>query len=669
MKKYVTLSVLFILLMSIIPIFRTSATSTTITVNPANLYVAVNEDTTATVSVNNVANLTSWQFTMYFLNSILNCTDAAEGPFLQSGGGTYFGYTINNNYNATDGSVTVYDTLLGNTTVAGSGTIASITFNALTVGQTTLQLSETELGDQNIPPQDIPHTTVDGTVYVQNFTLTLTVVGGGTVTLNDTGPYYANGETVQLTANPSVGWSFQGWTGDLTGSTNPADLVMTGNMAVTVTFTQNQYTLTVNIAGSGSVTENPSQATYTWGTNVTLTATATLGWSFLGWTGDVASTANPVIINMTSSMSVTATFTQNTYTLNVSVSPVSSGVVDLNKSGPYNYGDVVQLTAVPAAGWSFAQWSGNLVGSGNPATLTMTNNMTVTATFIQNVYTLTLNVVGTGSLGLNSTGPYHYGDTVQLTASAPAGWIFYYWSGALTGSANPAMIVMTGNFTVFAYFTQQPTLQFSPASRTCRMYSENFTVAISISNAVNVGDFKFEIHYNATLLNCTGIIWNAWGSGTYTLNAATGNITGSTGGTLISGTLTIVTIEFEASFYHIWMSAAGWTNDLTDTIYFQWANVSYSDGPDLTYQRGGSSNQFSVGSDFGYTFSPIQGDVNNDGTVDIFDLRTVAAYFGVEQGDSAWANASKYDLNGDQMIDVFDLRIIAANFGYTYKPS
>jgi uncharacterized repeat protein (TIGR02543 family) len=51
----------------------------------------------------------------------------------------------------------------------------------------------------------------------------------------------------------------------------------------------------------------------------------------------------------------------------------------------YQYGDVVSLTATPAVGWSFVGWSGDLSGSANPATITINGNKTITATFTQNL--------------------------------------------------------------------------------------------------------------------------------------------------------------------------------------------------------------------------------------------------------------------------------------------
>jgi hypothetical protein len=703
-------------------------------VDPQNSYVTIGKTLTVNINVTDVANLTSWQFTLYYLKSVLNCTDAVEGPFLSGPWGTYFNKTINNDYNSTHGSILAYCTLYGMNMVNGSGALAIITFKALSVGDSPLHLSDTKLGDEKIPPQPITHTTVDGLAHVQNFTLTIATVGGGSVSLNASGPYHY-GEAVLLTAVPDIGWSLDHWGGNLSGSDNPATLTISGNMSVTATFTQKGYTLTINVVGIGNVnlnstgpyhygdvvlltavpapgwffqawggnlsgSDNPTKLVitdnmsvtatfienvhtltvnvvgngvvdlnntgpYHYGDAVLLTAFPEAGWSFLRWSGNIVGPANPATLLITGNMSVTATFTQNTYTFTVNV--VGNGVVNLNNTGPYDFGDVILLTAVPAAHWSFDHWSGNLFGSANPTTIVINGNKTVTANFNQNVYILTVMTIGSGSVILDNTGPYHYGDAVLLTAVPAEGMTFQYWSGDLSGSANPATLTMTGNFSVFAYFIDKPNVQMSPSGKTCRVYKEYFILTINISNAVNVRGFAFEIHYNATLLDYMNSTWIVWGPGTIGVDKVNGIIIGSTSGTSLSGAFNVVAIRFRAYFRHVWKSDPSWNNDLTDAIFLQWANVSYPSGPDLYYERG-VPTQINVGPDFAYTFSPIQGDVNNDGSVNIFDLRPVGAYYGAKQGDPNWAEASTCDLSGDGVVDLDDLRIVAANFGYTYIP-
>ena len=49
---------------------------------------------------------------------------------------------------------------------------------------------------------------------------------------------------------------------------------------------------------------------------------------------------------------------------------------------------------------------------------------------------------------------YHYGDTVELTANADAGWSFGGWSGSVTSTDNPVSLTIDGNASVTATFTQ-----------------------------------------------------------------------------------------------------------------------------------------------------------------------------------------------------------------------
>ena len=77
---------------------------------------------------------------------------------------------------------------------------------------------------------------------------------------------------------------------------------------IAATFTQDEYTLTVNVVGGGSVTKNPEQAGYHYNDVVTLTATADLGWTFAGWSGDLTGTTNPGTVTIDGNKDVTATF-------------------------------------------------------------------------------------------------------------------------------------------------------------------------------------------------------------------------------------------------------------------------------------------------------------------------------------------------------------------------
>ena len=67
--------------------------------------------------------------------------------------------------------------------------------------------------------------------------------------------------------------------------------------------------VTVNIDGEGVV--NSSVGSYEAGTLVTIAATPNAGWSFVGWSGDIASTDNPIVIEVTSDIMITAVFKED----------------------------------------------------------------------------------------------------------------------------------------------------------------------------------------------------------------------------------------------------------------------------------------------------------------------------------------------------------------------
>jgi len=280
----------------------------------------------------------------------------------------------------------------------------------------------------------------------------------GTVTITPIKPFYHYGDVVTLTATPAPGWSFANWTGDATGTSNPVSVTITGDTSITANFTQNEYALTVTVdpENSGTVSLDPDQDTYHYGDVVTLTATPELGWSFANWTGDATGTANPVSVTITKNTSVTAHFTQNEYTLTVTVDPENSGTVSLDpQQATYHYGDVVTLTATPAPGWSFSNWTGDATGTTNPVEVTITKNTSVTAHFTQDEYTLTV-IISPENGGSVTIEPaqqtYHYSEQVTLSAMANPYWSFIGWDGDASGTDNPLTITILGNTEIIANF-------------------------------------------------------------------------------------------------------------------------------------------------------------------------------------------------------------------------
>lgn len=141
--------------------------STIMKVDPPTSSFIVGQGFSTGVTINGVANLTGWEFKLFYRSDILNCTDVEEGPFLRTGSSTFFTVQISNNYNSTHGRVLVACSLLGlDVSVNGSGTIAVLSFKALGTGNTTLDLIDTKMSDEEEPPQPIDHVALPGMVYV-----------------------------------------------------------------------------------------------------------------------------------------------------------------------------------------------------------------------------------------------------------------------------------------------------------------------------------------------------------------------------------------------------------------------------------------------------------------------------------------------------------------------
>lgn len=93
--------------------------------------------------------------------------------------------------------------------------------------------------------------TVGGSLATHS--LTVNTAGSGEVELNSPGGIYNAGTVVTLTAKPATGFQFSGWSGDLSGVTNPATITMNADKTVAATFAPLPEAVTHAQTASGSV--------------------------------------------------------------------------------------------------------------------------------------------------------------------------------------------------------------------------------------------------------------------------------------------------------------------------------------------------------------------------------------------------------------------------------
>lgn len=165
--------------------------------------------------------------------------------------------------------------------------------------------------------------------------------------------------------------------------------------------------------------------------------------------------------------------------------------------GLYESGSAVRLTAEPATGWRFDRWAGDATGAANPLVLTVRANLKVTAIFVALAPTHRLNVpvFGNGTVTLDPPGGrYTTGTTVTLSADAGSSWTFSHWSGGLSGTSNPATLVIAGETEVTAVFRNEDglvmQLGYGQLRRMAASPSGEIVVTGSADGVIRVWDMR-----------------------------------------------------------------------------------------------------------------------------------------------------------------------------------
>ncbi|HKG95733.1 MAG TPA: hypothetical protein VKA84_27735 [Gemmatimonadaceae bacterium] len=313
---------------------------------------------------------------------------------------------------------------------------------------------------------------------------------GGIDCGNDCAEQFVHGTTVALTALPDEGSTFTGWTGDCVGTAPGTLVTLDADRGCTALFDRVSFRLTAARAGAGagSVVSTPAgiecgsvcSAPYAPGTPVTLVATPAQGSAFTGWSGSCSGSAPAAAVTMNADLACTAEFNVATYQLTVTVSGSGAGGVASAPEGigcgngaqdceeTYLYQTTVTLTATPAPGSMFGEWSGACAGSAPVATVAMDAARTCDARFDPATRTLTVGFTGGGSGQVASAPPgidcrpggpasvctssFDYGATVTLTAVPATGSSFVQWSADCVGSAPATTVAMDANRICLAQF-------------------------------------------------------------------------------------------------------------------------------------------------------------------------------------------------------------------------
>lgn len=372
-----------------------------------------------------------------------------------------------------DGDPTTYDITV-EITPSGAGEVSPSVESSITEGETT-QLRATPSENYmftgwsgDMESTNNPLTLSEAREYAlvanfekKNYELTIRTEGEGAVreqVVQSKSSEYEHGTQVELIAEPADGWRFVEWEGDVEGTDNPAQITVEDASRVTAIFEKREYEMTIDTDGEGAVYEQiiyGKSTEYEHGTAVELTAVPAEGWKFVEWEGDVSGPLNPVQVMVDSPKEITAVFERKEYDLSINTEgqgAVSETVLQA-KSSTHEFGTEVELTANPAEGWEFAEWTGDATGSDETIQLTINEAKEVTAVFEANTYSLTVDIEGRGSVDRTPyAGEYKHGTSVMLTTSAQDNYQFQRWAGDAGSEESQIEFVITRDMTVTAEF-------------------------------------------------------------------------------------------------------------------------------------------------------------------------------------------------------------------------
>jgi uncharacterized repeat protein (TIGR02543 family) len=246
---------------------------------------------------------------------------------------------------------------------------------------------------------------------------------------------------------------------------------------------------------------------------------------------------------MTGNLNVVANFaTAAVCTVNLTIA--GSGSLNVANGATYNCGTTVELIATPGSGYQFSDFSGDLSTTDNPAYITLTGNVNITAEFDPIPQcTLTMAVSGTGTVSPSGTNTYACGTAVQISASAGSGYVFTGWTGGITSTTNAQTITLGSSETITANFTQ----------------GSSCTLTTSVTGNGSITPASGSVYACGTVVTVTAIAGSS-----YAFSAWGGALSGSTNPTTL--TLSSST-SVSATFTYNTSGVTGDTRTVTQPVY------------------------------------------------------------------------------------------------------
>ena len=263
-----------------------------------------------------------------------------------------------------------------------------------------------------------------------NITVSANPTNGGSVT---GGGSYSQGASCTVHATANSGFTFTNWTenGNVVSTQANYTFTVNGNRTLVANFQAQPQNFNI------SVSANPTNAgtvsgggTFQQGQTCTVHATPATNYTFVKWTenGNQVSTNANYTFTVNGNRNLVAQFQGQSYYIATTSNPSDGGTTSGN--GLYHFGETCTVTATPATGYKFVNWTdnGSVASTEAAYSFTVESGRNLVANFAVQTFQITATVEPAEGGTATGGGTYNYGDMVTIEVDTNEDWAFLNWT-------------------------------------------------------------------------------------------------------------------------------------------------------------------------------------------------------------------------------------------------
>ena len=266
----------------------------------------------------------------------------------------------------------------------------------------------------------------------QNYTITLSAnpSNGGNVSGGGT---YQLGQSCTVHATANSGFTFTNWTenGNVVSTQANYTFTVNSNRTLVANFQAQTQSYTISVSANPTYGGTVSGGgTFQQGQTCTVHATPSTGYTFVRWTenGNQVSTNANYTFTVNGNRNLVAQFQGQSYYIATTSNPSDGGTTSGN--GLYHFGETCTVTATPATGYEFVNWTdnGSVASTETAYSFTVESGRNLVANFTVQTFQITATVEPAEGGTAIGGGTYNYGDMVTIEVDTNEDWAFLNWT-------------------------------------------------------------------------------------------------------------------------------------------------------------------------------------------------------------------------------------------------